>query len=74
MRPFPTLASIDVHVSYDPKATLPSKHIKSGPLLARQGNDILIAFRWLADSGPRLYAGWATCLRFGHFTRVVMVN
>ena len=61
MSPLPTLASIDVQVSYDPKATLPNKYIKSGPLLARQRNAILMAFRWWADSGPRLYAGWATC-------------
>ena len=31
---------------------------KSGPPWARQLNAVLKAFRWRADGGPTLYAGW----------------
>ena len=31
---------------------------KIGPQPARQRNDIRMAFRWRADSDPRMDAGW----------------
>ena len=42
----------------------PSKHIKKGPLSARQRNAIRMAFRWWADSVPRLNVDWRSATNF----------